>query len=109
MANPALFSAALIIAKTALDAATSFTTIGTVPTGHIASFVCVNNSIADITLSMDNGTTTHFLVPAGSIRGWNFTELNLRQSDSITIKYKNLNSTTTNTNDRLSFEFVRSS
>ena len=109
MSNKALYSAALILAKTGIDAATSYTTVGTLPTtNRIETIIFTNNSIADIIISMDAGTTDHFFIPGGSTLGINYKELDLHFDPTVAIHYKNINSTTTNTNDRLVVQFIRS-
>src|SRR3990167_4033107 len=96
MSNKALFSAQLVRTKTNIDADTAYTSIGTLPTiNRVESIRMCNNSIADLFISMDAGTTDHFLIPGGSTLELNLKMLDLFLDVGTAIHYKNINSTTT--------------
>ena len=108
MPNPLQFSAMLVLTKANIDAATSYTTVGTLPSvGIIQAIIFNNNSSADLYISMDNGTTDHFLVPAGVSKSINAREIDRTFDPSVGIKYKNVDSATVSANHRFTVEFLR--
>jgi len=104
MTRLARFSASLSHNSTAIDAASSYTTIGSVPYGRISVMTVVNTSDVDIRVSM-NGTDDNFLIPAGSIRVFNWNSEGFFMDGTTDPKFKKVTGTPT-AGGLLEFEFI---
>jgi hypothetical protein len=72
-----------------VDAASSYTTIGTMPAvDQIASIRYVNTTDVDVRVSYDSGTSDHTLIPAGTSYQVNFDMINMFLDDGETPQFK---------------------
>ena len=92
----ARYTTALSHATAAVDAASSYTTIGTIPAEQLRIISFVNTSDVDILVSFD-GTNAHRRIPAGMVRDINYALVSMYHDgkNDATIKFKKASGTAT--------------